>query len=158
MSKLCILWGRSNTTAKGRVKAQAVSRRPLTAEAQVRSQVSPCGICDGQSGDGTCFSPSTSVLPCQFYSTGAPLYGKTKQKKLIIFFTGLHNKPQGCGVSIASAAGPFTTKKTLLVISMQDFDTPWCNRFSRNRTLALWRKLGRLHSTQRQIKISLTMS
>jgi hypothetical protein len=28
-----------------------------------------------------------------------------------IIFTGLHNKPQGCGASVASAAGPFTTKK-----------------------------------------------
>jgi hypothetical protein len=34
-----------------------------------------------------------------------------KRKKLIIFIAGLHNKLQGCGVSIASAAGPFTTKK-----------------------------------------------
>jgi hypothetical protein len=32
-------------------------------------------------------------------------------KKRIIFITGLHNKPQGCGASVASAAGPFTTKK-----------------------------------------------
>jgi hypothetical protein len=39
----------------------------------------------------------------------APLQGKTK--KLIIFITGLHNKPQSCGASVASAAGPFTTKK-----------------------------------------------
>jgi hypothetical protein len=23
----------------------------------------------------------------------------------------MHNKPQGCGASVASAAGPFTTKK-----------------------------------------------
>jgi hypothetical protein len=57
------------------------------------------------------FSPSTSVLPCQFHSTGAPLQGKTK-KTLII--TGLQNKPQGCGASVASAAGPFTTKNTLI--------------------------------------------
>jgi hypothetical protein len=35
-----------------------------------------------------------------------------KNKKFIIFITGLHNKPQGCGASVASAAGPFTTKKT----------------------------------------------
>jgi hypothetical protein len=34
-----------------------------------------------------------------------------KRKKLIILITGLHNKPQGCGVSVASAAGPFTTRK-----------------------------------------------
>jgi hypothetical protein len=29
---------------------QAVSHQLLTAEAQVRALVSPCGICDGQSG------------------------------------------------------------------------------------------------------------
>jgi hypothetical protein len=50
--------------------ARAVSRRPLTAEARVRSRVSPCGICGGQRGTGTGFSPSTSVFPCQFHSTG----------------------------------------------------------------------------------------
>jgi hypothetical protein len=33
-----------------------------------------------------------------------------KLKKLIIFITGLHNKPQGCDASVASAAGPFTTR------------------------------------------------
>ena len=33
------------------------------------------------------------------------------RKKHIIFITGLHNKPQGCGASVASAAGPFTTHK-----------------------------------------------
>ena len=36
--------------------AQAVSRRPLTAEARARSRVSPCGICGGQSDTGTGFS------------------------------------------------------------------------------------------------------
>jgi hypothetical protein len=48
-------------------------------------------------------------FPCHFHSTGASLLGKTK--KLIIFITGLHNKSQGCGASVASAAGPFTTNK-----------------------------------------------
>jgi hypothetical protein len=33
------------------------------------------------------------------------------EKNRIIFITGLHNKPQDCGASVASAAGPFTTKK-----------------------------------------------
>jgi hypothetical protein len=40
-------------------------------------------------------------------------------KKLIIFLftfiTGLHNKPQGCGAPVASAAGPFSTKKNIAV-------------------------------------------
>jgi hypothetical protein len=44
------------------------------------------------------------VLPCQFHFTGAPL--QEKMKKLIIFITGFHNKSQGCGASVASAAGP----------------------------------------------------
>jgi hypothetical protein len=62
----------------GRAMAQAVSRKPPTAEARVRSRVSPCGICVGRSGTGTGFSPSTSVFPCQFHSTGAPLVGKVQ--------------------------------------------------------------------------------
>jgi hypothetical protein len=43
--------------------AQAVSRRPLTAEARVRALVHPCGICGRRSGTGTGFSPSSSVSP-----------------------------------------------------------------------------------------------
>jgi hypothetical protein len=80
----------------------------------VRSRVGPRGICGGQSGIGAGFSPITSVFPCHFHSTGAPLHWKIK-KKLIIFITGLHNKPQGCGASVASAAGPFTTKTNLMI-------------------------------------------
>jgi hypothetical protein len=63
----------------GRAMAQAVSRRPLTAEARFRSRVSACGICGVQSGTGTGSSPSTSVFPCQFHSTGAKLFGKMKK-------------------------------------------------------------------------------
>jgi hypothetical protein len=52
------------------------------------------------------------VSPCQFKSTGAPLVGKTKKIIifLFIFITGLYNKPQSCGASVASAAGPFTKR------------------------------------------------
>jgi len=38
---------------------RAVSRRPLSAEALVRSQVSPCEICGGERDTGTGFSPNT---------------------------------------------------------------------------------------------------
>jgi hypothetical protein len=75
----------NRNTSVGCAMAQAVRRRPLTAEARVRSWVSPCEICGGQSGTGTGFSPSTSVFPCQFHSTGAPLLGK--MKKIIIFLS-----------------------------------------------------------------------
>ena len=81
---LCVLYGSQNkeqtlayTTSTdwfGRAMAQAVSRRPLSAEARVRSRVSPCEIRGGQSGTGTGFSPSTSAFYCQFHSIGAPLH------------------------------------------------------------------------------------
>jgi hypothetical protein len=42
-------------------------------------------------------------------------YTKKQKKKLIIFITGLHNKPQGCGASVASAAGPSSKKNGISV-------------------------------------------
>jgi hypothetical protein len=92
----------------GRAMAQTVSRRPLTAEAQVRCQVGQCGICGGQSGTGTGFSPSTSVFPSQFHSTGALLKKMEKQKKTSSSSSqGCTISLQCCGASVASAAGPF---------------------------------------------------
>jgi hypothetical protein len=51
--------------------ALVVGRRPLAAEARVHVRVNPCGICGGQSGTGTGFSPSFSVFLCQYHSTVA---------------------------------------------------------------------------------------
>jgi hypothetical protein len=58
-------------TGEGRAMAQVVSRQPVTAEARVRARVNPCGICGGEIGTGTGFSPSSSVFPCQYHSTVA---------------------------------------------------------------------------------------
>jgi hypothetical protein len=55
----------------GRATAQAVSHRPVTAEARVRARDNPRGICGGQSGTGTGLSPSSSVFSCQYHSTVA---------------------------------------------------------------------------------------
>jgi hypothetical protein len=39
---------------------------------------------------------------------------------LFIFITGLHNKPQVCGASVASAAVPFSTKEKLTFMGSYD--------------------------------------
>jgi hypothetical protein len=72
---------------KGYAMAEAISRRPLTAEARIRSRVSPCVICGGQIGTGTGSSPRTSGFPCQFHSTAATLLGKV-QNIIFIFIIG----------------------------------------------------------------------
>jgi len=48
--------------------AQAVSRRSVTAETWLTSQIRPCGICSGQSGTGTDFSLRYLVFPCRYLS------------------------------------------------------------------------------------------
>jgi hypothetical protein len=50
-------------TLKQMAVAQAVSRRPLTAESRDRARVNPRGICGGLSGTGTGFSPSSWFCP-----------------------------------------------------------------------------------------------
>jgi hypothetical protein len=71
---------------------------------------------------GQVFPPSFSVFFCQFHSTRAPFLGKGQKIIIIIviFIIGLHNKPQGCGASVASAAGPFTTKKKICWVIRSD--------------------------------------
>jgi hypothetical protein len=48
----------------GRAMAQAVSRRPPTAEVRVWSRVGPCGICGLLSGTGIGFFPEYFGFPC----------------------------------------------------------------------------------------------
>jgi hypothetical protein len=40
-----------------------------------------------------------------------PVLHYTEKNENMIFITGLHNKPEGCVASVASAAEPFTTHK-----------------------------------------------
>jgi hypothetical protein len=49
-----------------RAVAQVVSRRLLTAKDRIRARVNPCGICGGESGTRTGFSPISSGFPCQY--------------------------------------------------------------------------------------------
>jgi hypothetical protein len=66
----------------GRAMAQAVRRRPLTAEARVRVRVNPCGICGGQSGTGTGFSPGSSVSPVNIIPLGAAVQRRFSPSKI----------------------------------------------------------------------------
>jgi hypothetical protein len=58
-----------NIRLEGHTMAHMISCQPLIAE--VRLHGSTGEIFSGQSGTGPGFSPSTSVLPCQYHSTTA---------------------------------------------------------------------------------------
>jgi hypothetical protein len=55
----------------GCAMALVITGWPLTTEVWVHASVSPCGVCGGQSGTVTGYSLSSSVFPCQYYSTMA---------------------------------------------------------------------------------------
>lgn len=52
------------TTQKNKIDIWPLITGPLTAEARVRTQVSPCS---GKSGNGTGFLPSSSFFPYRFH-------------------------------------------------------------------------------------------
>jgi hypothetical protein len=90
--------------------AQEISRRPLTAEARARSHVSlwwTKWYWDRFFPEYFGFLLSISFHRCSI------TWKNEKKKELFILITGLHNKLQGCGASVTSAAGPFTKKKNL---------------------------------------------
>ena len=57
----------------GCVAAQVASRRPVTAQTHVISQIIRCVTCGAQSAAGTGVSPTTLGFPCHYHSTDAPL-------------------------------------------------------------------------------------
>ena len=73
-----------------RAMSHTVSSLPVTAETGVWSYVGPCEICGGWFAYGTGLFPSSSVFPCQHYSTSAPYlssstrctYQKAKRRSL----------------------------------------------------------------------------
>jgi hypothetical protein len=60
------------------------------------------GFVVDKNGAGTGFFLDYFAFPPVFH------YAENRKKRIIIFITRLHNKPQGCVASVASAAGPFT--------------------------------------------------
>jgi len=55
----------------GHAMTWVVGCHPLTMEAWVQSQATQCEICGRQSGAGTRFSLSTSLLFCQYHYASA---------------------------------------------------------------------------------------
>jgi len=53
--------------------------QPLTVEVSLRSQATPCDICNGQSGTGAEFSLGISVFPCQYHSTNSQYISMSQQ-------------------------------------------------------------------------------
>jgi hypothetical protein len=49
------------------------SHRHFTSESRDQTQATPCGICSGQTGNGACSAPNSSVFHCHYHSTNAPL-------------------------------------------------------------------------------------
>jgi hypothetical protein len=99
----------------GSAMTQTVSCRPFTAEVRVGPRLSVWDLwwtkwhCDGFSPRVPRFSPVNFIPPV--------LHDTNKRKILIIFITGLHNKPQGCSAVVASAAGPFAAKNNSSLIT-----------------------------------------
>jgi hypothetical protein len=83
--------GSRNSRHYCRAIIQAASRRPLTAEPQVRFRVSPCGVCGGKVALRQVFPQVLRFSPVNFIPP--VLHYLEKRKKLIIFITGLHSKP-----------------------------------------------------------------
>jgi hypothetical protein len=73
LGPMCLVGGKKklNHLGIGRAIAQSVSHQLLTAEAVVRTQGSPCGICRAHGGTEWGFFPSFSVVPLQHHSTVA---------------------------------------------------------------------------------------
>ena len=74
--------------ARSEPRVRITTLRPLSAEAKVHLQTSPCRICGGQRGNGTGFFPLTSGFPCQYHSTNAA-YSCTYDRPHIILV--IHN-------------------------------------------------------------------
>ena len=91
----------------GRAMAQAVSCRPPTAEARVRSRGQSIWDLWWAKWHWDRFFSEYFGFPLSLLFHRCSI----TKKKLIIFITELDNKPQGYGASVASAAGHFTTKK-----------------------------------------------
>jgi hypothetical protein len=76
-----------------RTVAQAVSRRPLTAEVRVRSQFGPCGTYCGQGGVGTDFLPVLQFSPVSIVPPLLHTHSSIYHPHCIMFFSQYFSFP-----------------------------------------------------------------
>jgi hypothetical protein len=62
--------------------------------------------------------PEYFGFPLSVHSTCDPLLGKGQKIIIFVSITVLHKKVSGCGASVTSAAGPFSTKKYICVCNL----------------------------------------
>jgi hypothetical protein len=92
--------------------AQSVSRWPPTAEARVLSRVQFMWDLLWTKWHWDTFFPEYFGFPLSIsFHRRCITRKRTKIIIIVIFITGLHNKPHGCSASLASATGLFNTKK-----------------------------------------------
>jgi hypothetical protein len=96
----------NTVTRSGCVTAGSVSHWIITEEVQVQSQGGPCGICGGQSGNGTGFAERTSVYSDDHHSANAP-------NSTVIT------------IIIRGGAGPLLEPGGSLPCSQKSFTGPW---------------------------------
>jgi hypothetical protein len=95
LSLIIIITDKQTTLSlKGRAMAQAVSRRPLTTEARVRSEVKSMWDLWWTKWHWDRFFSELSVFPCRFQSTGAQLIVKLGKKNCS------SSSSQGCTKSL----------------------------------------------------------
>jgi hypothetical protein len=92
---------------------------------------------------GQVFPQELRFLPVNF--SPPVLHYMEKRKKLIIFLIGLHNKPEDCGASEASAAGPFNNRGVVIDVFIAHFED--CG-FECRSEVADYEAVARYYSTE----------
>ena len=138
---------------KSRDMVQFVSRRPLTTVSWVLFQTSPCGICGGQSGTRTHFSPNTSNFPQDTgrmtHSTSVLwpcIHGPSKPMVINLWFDGFIEWKTSLSLTYVSLSPSFLLSaypSSYLYIQLTTLRRPMCLTCARLGMSCCWIILDR---------------